>query len=115
MLCERDLHETVCDAFSDAFTDKSMLCPSCGKKLAKGKTNVFCSGYREGCQFSIPYTLCQKKLTDNQIQMLIHSQRTNVIKGFTSKAGKSFDASLKIDSQGKIEFVFPNTKKGKKK
>ncbi|MBR1481505.1 MAG: topoisomerase C-terminal repeat-containing protein, partial [Ruminococcus sp.] len=111
----RKWYKAVCDASSDAFTDKSMLCPSCGKKLVKGKTNVFCSGYKEGCQFSIPYTLCQKKLTDNQIQMLIHSQRTNVIKGFTSKAGKSFDASLKIDSQGKIEFVFPNTKKGKKK
>ena len=92
-----------------------MICPSCGKKLVKGKTNVFCSGYKEGCKFSIPYTLCQKKLTDNQIQMLISSQRTNVIKGFTSKGGKPFDASLKIDGQGKIEFVFPTAKKGKKK
>ena len=108
-------YKAVCGSSSDVFTDKSMICPSCGKKLVKSKTNVFCSGYKEGCKFSIPYTLCQKKLTDNQIQMLIHSQRTNIIKGFTSKAGKSFDASLKIDGQGKIEFVFPTAKKGKKK
>ena len=47
--------------------------------------------------------------------MLISSQRTNVIKGFISKGGKPFDASLKIDGQGKIEFVFPTAKKGKKK
>lgn len=111
----RKWYKAVCDASSDAFVDKSMICPSCGKRLVKGKTNIFCSGYKDGCMFSIPYTLCQKKLTDNQIQMLIHSQRTNVIKGFTSKAGKTFDASLKINDKGKIEFVFPNTKKGKKK
>ena len=111
----RRWYKAVCGSSSDVFTDKSMICPSCGKKLVKSKTNVFCSGYKEGCKFSIPYTLCQKKLTDNQIQMLIHSQRTNIIKGFTSKAGKSFDASLKIDGQGKIEFVFPTAKKGKKK
>ena len=111
----RKWYKAVCDASSDAFVDKSMICPSCGKKLIKGKTNVFCSGYKDGCAFSIPYTLCQKKLTDNQIQMLIHSQRTNVIKGFVSKAGKTFDASLKINDKGKIEFVFPNAKKGKKK
>lgn len=79
-------------------------------RLVKGKNNVFCTGYKEGCKFSIPYQLCQKKLTDNQIQMLINSQRTNVIKGFTSKAGKQFDASLKIDKKGKIEFVFSEFK-----
>ena len=111
----RKWYKAVCDASSDAFVDKSMICPSCGKRLVKGKTNIFCSGYKDGCAFSIRYTLCQKKLTDNQIQMLIHSQRTNVIKGFVSKAGKSFDASLKINDKGKIEFVFPNAKKGKKK
>lgn len=108
-------YKAVCGSSSDAFEDKSRICPSCGKKLINGKNNVFCAGYKEGCKFSIPYQLCQKKLTDNQIQMLINSQRTNVIKGFVSKAGKQFDASLKIDSQGKIEFVFPTAKKGKKK
>lgn len=108
-------YQTVCGASSDAFTDNSMICPSCGKRLIKGKNNVFCSGYKEGCAFSIPCTICQKKLTENQMQMLINSQRTNIIKGFTSKAGKPFDASLKIDLQGKLEFVFPTRKKGKRK
>lgn len=108
-------YKTVCDTSSEAFADKSRICPSCGKKLLKGKNNVFCAGYKDGCKFSIPYQICQKKLTDTQIQMLISSQRTNVIKGFVSKAGKPFDASLKIDAQGKIEFVFPSAKKGKKK
>lgn len=52
-----------------------------------------------------------KKLTQNQINMLISSQRTNIIKGFKSKAEKEFDASLKINEQGKLEFIFPARKK----
>lgn len=108
-------YQIVCGSSSDVFVDKSRICPSCGKKLLNGKNNVFCAGYKDGCKFSIPYQICQKKLTENQIQMLISSQRTNVIKGFVSKSGKPFDASLKIDAQGKIEFVFPTAKKGKKK
>lgn len=51
----------------------------------------------------------------NKYNMLISSQRTNVIKGFTSKNGKKFDASLKINSDGKIDFIFPNAKKEKRK
>jgi len=103
-------YRTVCNASSDTFSDKSRICPSCGKKLINGKYSVFCSGNRDGCTFSIPYQICQKKLTDNQIQMLISSQRTNVIRGFISRTGKPFEASLKIDVHGKIEFVFPTAK-----
>ncbi len=108
-------YKTVCSSSSNAFIDKSMLCPSCGKRLYKGKKNIYCGGFKSGCKFSIPYELCQKKLTENQIHMLISSQRTNVIKGFTSKNGKKFDASLKINSDGKIDFIFPNAKKEKRK
>lgn len=106
-------YKEVCNLSSEGFVDKSMICPSCGKKLIKGKTNVFCTGYKSGSKFSIPYELCGKKLTANQIQMLIYSKRTNVIKGFISHNGKPFDAPLKINNNGKIEFVFPNPKRGK--
>lgn len=38
--------------------------------------------------------------------------KTTVIKGFKSKAGKEFDAALKLDkTTGKIEFEFPKKKK----
>ena len=96
-----------------AYVDKSSICPLCGNKLYKSKTNVYCSNYKKGCKFSIPFELCGKKLTQNQINMLISSQRTNIIKGFKSKAGKEFDASLKINEQGKLEFIFPARKKKK--
>lgn len=106
-------YEQVCNSAQSGFVNKKMICPACGSRLIKGKKNIFCSNYKNGCKFSVPYEICHKKLTENQMQMLINSQRTNVIKGFTSKSGKSFDCSLKIDNNGKIEFVFPQGAKKK--
>lgn len=98
-----------------SFTKKIIPCPNCGHKLIKGKNNIFCSDYKNGCKFSIPYIICEKKLTENQITMLINSQRTNIIKGFISKKGNSFDAALELDSAGKIKFNFPTPKLSKSK
>lgn len=96
-----------------AYVDKTSICPLCNNKLYKSESNIYCSNYKNGCKFRIPFELCGKKLTQNQINMLISSQRTNIIKGFKSKAGKEFDASLKINEQGKLEFIFPTRKKKK--
>ncbi|HPY84602.1 MAG TPA: topoisomerase C-terminal repeat-containing protein [Ruminococcus flavefaciens] len=51
-------------------------------------------------------------MTESQVIALISKGKTNVIKGFTSKSGKTFDASLVLDkSTGKINFDFPTKKK----
>ena len=52
-------------------------------------------------------------LTDKQIVELLTKGKTTVIKGFKSKAGKPFDASLKFDAEWQTVFDFPE-KKGKK-
>lgn len=84
------------------------LCPICGSALRKGKRNFYCSAYKTGCKFSVPFELCKKKLSQKDIELLIFSKRTNIIKGFISRNGKSFDAALKISKEGKLTFVFPN-------
>ena len=91
--------------------DSILICPHCGQKLVKGKSNIFCSDYKLGCKLSIPYILCGKNLTSSQISMLIASGRTHVIKGFVGKSGKEFNASLKINNKGQIEFVFSKSTK----
>lgn len=85
-------------------------CPLCGGYIYSGRTGYYCSEYKKGCKLNIPFALCGKKLTQSQLQMLINSGRTNIIKGFTSKNGKTFDAALKLSTNGKIEFDFPNDK-----
>ncbi|PSL45848.1 DNA topoisomerase-3 [Salsuginibacillus halophilus] len=83
-------------------------CPSCGgvlkDKKAKKKTFIGCSGYRQGCLFSLPRTVAGKKLTDQQVQTLLTKGKTNTLKGFKGKKGK-FSAALQLTSEGKITFI----------
>lgn len=83
-------------------------CPVCGNKLLSSDTNIYCSAYKKSdCKFSVPFELCGKKLTKAQINSLINSKETGVIKGFTAKSGKLFNAALQVDSKtGKLEFNF---------
>lgn len=83
-------------------------CPVCQKALYSGKKNYYCSGYKAGCKFVIWKTMAGKTLADQQIRKLLEAGQTGVIKGFTSKNGSKFSASLKIDSDKKIVFNFEN-------
>ncbi len=85
-------------------TTVSLSCPLCGKPLRKMNWGWGCSGYKEGCKFSIG-SIAGKKLTDTQVKQLIEKGKTSEIKGFTSKAGKKFSAKLKME-EGKISFDF---------
>jgi DNA topoisomerase-3 len=53
----------------------------------------------------------EKELSDKQITDLLTKGKTAVIKGFKSKAGKSFDAALKFDADFKVIFEFAEKKK----
>lgn len=87
-------------------TDHFGSCPSCRKgTMIDRKTFIGCSNYRNGCKFTINRTILGKKLTDKQVTDLLEKGTTSMIKGFTSKAGKSFDAKLTI-TDGKVSFVF---------
>lgn len=65
-----------------------------------------CSRYREGCKFAIWKVVAGKRLTERQVQALLARGATDRLKGFKSKAGKTFSASLKLDSDFKVTFDF---------
>jgi DNA topoisomerase-3 len=87
-------------------------CPLCGGKVASGKFGYYCSTYKEsGCKLSIPNEMAGKKLTDNQKKGLLEGKKVHA-KGFTSKAGKQFDADIVLNkSTGKVEFDFSSSQK----
>ena len=94
-------------------TQQDLTCPKCGTgrillypKVAK------CDN--ADCGLVIFRNKSDKQLTDKQVTELVTAKKTGVIKGFKSKAGKSFDASLAFDEQFNVVFVFPE-KKGKRK
>ena len=87
-------------------------CPKCGNgrilfypKVAK------CSNV--DCTLTIFRNKSEKVLTDKQITELVMKRKTGIIKGFKGRDGKPFDASLILDEQFNVSFVFPD-KKGKK-
>lgn len=85
-------------------------CPKCGS----GKMSFFPKVVKcAGCELPIFRSIAGKQLSDAQITELITHRKTGIIKGFQSKAGKSFDASLALDENYKVVFVFPDKKKRK--
>lgn len=93
-----------------------MKCPVCGRPMNEFDWGYSCSGYKDGCRFSVG-TICDKKLSKNQVKTLLEKGKTGLITGFVSKkSGKKFDAFLKLepetDENGeiiscKIAFEFP--------
>ena len=94
-----------------------LLCPRCkagrvSKRSNKTGTDFFgCERYGEGCTFTLHTMVAKKTLTLKEIQALCSASRqyqTGLIKGFTSKAGKPFDACLVLNPAAdyKVEFAF---------
>ena len=88
-------------------------CPKCkiGRILFYPKV-AKCSNM--DCSVTIFRNKSEKQLTDKQITELVTTGKTGLIKGFKSKSGKPFDASMAFDEQYNVTFVFPE-KKGKPK
>ena len=70
------------------------VCPVCGRPVLIGERNYYCSGYRDGCKYSVLKNVGQKNLTANQLKALITKGKTGLIKGFKNREGKKFDGYL---------------------
>lgn len=92
--------------YTGSFGDVVGKCPRCGKDLIRGRYAYDCGGYKEGCGYKIYFRICRKTLSVRHIRQLLESGRTEKISGFVSKAGKNFDAVLRLEEDGKISFEF---------
>lgn len=80
-------------------------CPTCGGDIIVGKKAYGCSNWRNGCKFVIWKTMAQKDIPLEVAQQLLKTGTTDTLTGFKSKAGKDFDAKLKVVS-GEVKFDF---------
>lgn len=87
------------------FGDEVGVCPSCGKKVVKGKYYYGCTGYKDGCKFRIPLRLAGASVTMDEAKSLIEKGFCDN-KKFVSKQGKPFEAKLRIDSEKNVVFDF---------
>lgn len=94
-------------------------CPACGRKIKEGRKGWYCEGYNQDpkCSFAIWKEIAGKKIPESAAKKLATGKKTDLIKGFTGKSGKNFDAYLILhkDSDGnfKTAFEFPAGKGGK--
>ena len=59
------------------------------------------------CKFKISKTILQQAIDRAQAAKLLTDSRTDLLKGFISKAGNAFPAYLVMDDMGKVTFEFP--------
>ncbi len=83
----------------------AIKCPKCGGPMWVNETYVKC----KVCGHPIWRTVAGKLLSEATMKKVISTGTTQVLKGFKSKAGKEFDAALKLDEEGRIAFDFEKT------
>lgn len=91
----------------DYKNDKTIVghCPLCGKDIVESLKSFYCSGYKDGCKFSVWKIISGKKVTKTNIKQLLEKGMTSEIRDFKSKSGKQFNARLQLIN-GEIKFLF---------
>jgi len=80
-------------------------CPLCGAEVREQPKSYSCSGWKQGCKFVIWKTTAGKRISGPMAKALLTKGKTRQLKGFKSKAGKPFEARLKL-VDGKVELDF---------
>lgn len=81
-------------------------CPVCAGDVVVGKKAYGCSNWKNGCRFVVWKTIAQKEITPELATELLTKGETALLTGFMSKAGKPFEAKLKvIAGEVKLDFT----------
>jgi DNA topoisomerase-3 len=90
---------------ADAGAESLGPCPVCAGDVVIGKKAYGCSNWRNGCRFVVWKTIAQKEITTDIVQQLLSASVTDTLTGFISKAGKPFEAKLKVvGGEVKLDF-----------
>jgi DNA topoisomerase-3 len=87
------------------------LCPLCGRPLAEGKKNYYCTGYKQNplCAFSIWKEVAGARVSTADLKLLVSGKPTG-IKKCASKNGKRFTAVFIMNQDGNLDLRFPESK-----
>ncbi len=121
----KEIYPNIKMVSSSHAIDTDRACPICGRPMKENNRSVFCTGYKEGCKFSVWKSLPSGKvIPQKSMETLLdvhdigggqyESKETPLIKGIKAKSGKTFDAKLKMTYSaaegGKLQYVFENKK-----
>ncbi|MDH7913898.1 type IA DNA topoisomerase [Winogradskyella sp. SYSU M77433] len=86
-------------------------CPKCKNgQLLKGKSAYGCSLYGKSCDFTLPFSFADKKISENQYKRLLSKGSTVNLKGFNVQ-GNSIEGLLRFDDNFKLKLEPKQTAK----
>lgn len=89
-----------------------LICPKCKiQKVVIREKLIKCSD--QSCNWVQFRNICGIHLNLENLEKLITTGKTTLIKGMSSRSGKKFDAFIVMDKKGETTFSFPEKKKGK--
>ena len=91
---------------SQVFQNVVGTCPCCKQRVIERPKSYSCEA-GQTCGFVIWKKLMGKDLTEAQVKKLLQTGKSDIIKGFTSKTGKIFDAQI-VRQNGEVRFEFPS-------
>ncbi len=101
-----DENRNNADTFDGFMGDVVGKCPLCGSNVKRTKFGYGCSGYAEGCKFSVNNVICDRVISTVNMKKILEEGTTPELKGFVSqKSGKEFSARLALEN-GKVVFKF---------
>lgn len=102
----QDKKQNIADVVSHIEEEKVVgTCPKCKKSVIDKGKFYGCTGYEDGCKFTLPKKWSGKTIPESNIKQLVSKGITTEIKGFKSKKGNKFNAQLKLEEE-KLQFVF---------
>lgn len=81
------------------------VCPFCGSQILSYPKSYGCSKWKDGCKFTVWKKIAGKAITPAIVKDLIASGKSSKLKGFKSKQGKFFEATLIMDNNN-VRFEF---------
>ena len=90
----------------------SEKCPKCKKgSILKGKNAYGCSEFKNGCDFRLPFSFLDKKISENQYLRLLQKGCSVNLKGFKTQTGET-EGLIHFDEQ--FNLVLEEKKTSKK-
>jgi DNA topoisomerase-3 len=87
------------------------VCPKCKKAtIIKGKSAYGCGNYKAGCDFVLPFTFAEKKISEKQYIRLLQKGSTVNLKDFKISTG-TVEGLLRFDESFKLKFEPKKTPK----
>ena len=88
-------------------TESIGACPLCQSPVHEQKLSFGCSAWRTGCKLTIWKSIAGKRISIHMARSLLEKGETQELRGFKSKAGRPFNAKLKL-VDGQVQFEFDN-------